>query len=168
MQTASLTLTPCTLDHANALIEGPQSFERAFHLRVMPGYLEFPEALIFFRDQLRDHPEQSRWWTYLVIHRADSALIGMAGYKGPPDDQGVVEIGYGIANDYRGRGYATEAARALIGDAFTDPQVSAVIAHTMPEENPSTSVLSKVGMVRDGEMIDPEDGLVWRWKVERG
>jgi hypothetical protein len=47
MQTARLTLMPCTIAHVEALIEGPQAFEQAFDLCVIDGYLEFPEALAF-------------------------------------------------------------------------------------------------------------------------
>jgi ribosomal-protein-alanine N-acetyltransferase len=39
-----------------------------------------------------------------------------------------------------------------------------VRAHTLPNPNASTRVLTKCGFHRVGEVIDPEDGLVWRWE----
>lgn len=108
-------------------------------------------------------------WTlsFAAVHRASAAAVGSCGYKAPPDPDGVVEIAYGINPDYRGRGYATEAAQALTTYAFGDPRVRVVRAHTSPEANASTRVLLKCGFRFIGEVIDPEDGLVWRWEKHR-
>ena len=78
----------------------------------------------------------------------------------------MVEIAYGIAPDFQGQGYATEAAQAGIGFAFSCEEVRVIRAHTLPTPNASTRVLLKCGFQRKGEIVDPEDGLVWRW--ERG
>ena len=108
-------------------------------------------------------------WTlgFAVVHRASAAVIGSCGYKGPPDPGGVVEISYGTDPDHRGKGYAAEAAQALTTYAFGDPRVRVVRAHTSPEANASTRVLTKCGFRLIGEVIDPEDGLVWRWEKHR-
>lgn len=90
--------------------------------------------------------------------------IGNAAFKSPPTKDGVVEIAYGIAPEHRGKGYATEAARALTEYAFQSGGVKVVRAHTLPEPNASTRVLTKCGFRFLGEVTDPEDGLVWRWE----
>jgi [ribosomal protein S5]-alanine N-acetyltransferase len=59
-------------------------------------------------------------------------------------------------------------ARALISVAHSSPLVHHVIAHTLPERNPSTSVLRSVGMRFVDEVEDPDDGPVWRWQLESG
>ncbi len=102
---------------------------------------------------------------FVVTHRASGAVIGSCGYTGPPGSEAVVEIAYGIGPAYQGRGYATEAARALIAFAFGSGRVRLVRAHTRPEENASTRILTKCGFEKLGEVIDPQDGLVWRWEV---
>lgn len=66
---------------------------------------------------------------------------------------------------YQGRGYATEAAQALVEYAFESGQVRLVRAHTLPAENASTHVLTKCRFTWKGEVMDPEDGLVWRWEL---
>jgi RimJ/RimL family protein N-acetyltransferase len=76
----------------------------------------------------------------------------------------VVEIAYGVASEHQGKGYATEAAEALVTYAFGSGQVRVVRAHTLAESNASTRVLTKCRFRRIGEVIDPEDGLVWRWE----
>src|SRR5205085_256855 len=94
--------------------------------------------------------------------------IGQCGFKGPPDGEGCVEIAYGIDPEHRGNGYATEAAGALVQYAFASDLVRVVRAHTLPELNASTRVLSKCGFRNVGEVVDPDDGLVWRWEIRRG
>ena len=107
-------------------------------------------------------------WTHgfsLVLRDSDT-VVGKAGFKGPPAADGVVEIAYGLSPDYQGKGYATEAAEALTAYAFSSGKVRVVRAHTLPESNASGRVLTKCGFRRVGEVIDPEDGLVWRWEKE--
>ena len=92
-------------------------------------------------------------------------LIGICGFPGPPDSNGIAEIAYGIAPAYQGRGYATEAAKALIDFAKSDNRVTTIRAHTLPEKSASTCVLEKCGLKRIGDTVDPENGLaVWRWE----
>jgi [ribosomal protein S5]-alanine N-acetyltransferase len=101
---------------------------------------------------------------FTIIRCDDSARVGECGFKGPPNAEGMVEIAYGIEPEHQGRGYATEAAAALVAYAFNQPNVRLVRAHTLPEANASTRVLTKCGFVHLGEVVDPEDGLVWRWE----
>lgn len=108
-------------------------------------------------------------WThgFSMVGRTSSAVIGNCAYKGPPDQEGVVEIAYIVDPEYQGRGYATEAAKGLVNFAFRSGQVCLVRAHTEPENNASTRVLTKCGFECVGEVVDPEDGLVWRWELQQ-
>jgi ribosomal-protein-alanine N-acetyltransferase len=101
---------------------------------------------------------------FAVVRRADRSIVGSCGFKGPPTPHGVVEIAYSIAPEFQGHGYATQAARALVGFARADHAVRVVRAHTLAEENASTRVLGKCGFRRVGQVEDPEDGVVWRWE----
>lgn len=83
----------------------------------------------------------------------------------PPNDEGAVEIAYFTYPGFEGQGYATEMARKLIELASGSTAVRRIIAHTLPEANASTRVLERAGMTFVGEVIDPEDGRVWRWQV---
>jgi RimJ/RimL family protein N-acetyltransferase len=73
-----------------------------------------------------------------------------------------VEIAYFTFPHREGRGIATAMVRELTERALQ--YVSLVIAHTLPLENASCKILRRCGFERAGEMIDPEDGLVWRWQ----
>ncbi len=102
---------------------------------------------------------------FFVVERAgDRPVVGAAGFKGPPDADGMVEIAYGIVPSRQGRGFATEAACALMQFAAADPRVRLLRAHTLPEPNASTRVLTKCGFVHIGGVVDPDDGPVWRWE----
>jgi len=103
---------------------------------------------------------------FAAIDRATGEAVGSCAFKGPPTD-GVVEIAYGIDPQHRGRGYATEAAEALTRFALADDRVRLVRAHTLPEVSASTRVLTKCGFRHVGEVLDPEDGPVWRWERDR-
>ena len=104
---------------------------------------------------------------FALIDRASGAVVGSAGFKAPPSDDGVVELAYNIEPEHQGKGYATEAAATLTTFAFSRAKVRIVRAHTLPESNASTRVLAKCGFQRIGEVTDPEDGLVWRWEIYR-
>ena len=99
-----------------------------------------------------------------MICAENQSMVGQCGFKGPPTD-GVVEIAYAVEPSEQGKGYATEAARALTQFAFTCEDVRLVCAHTLPTANASTRVLDKCGFQHVGTVNDPEDGLVWRWEI---
>ena len=104
-------------------------------------------------------------WThgFSIVDRASGATVGACAYKGPPDADGAVEIAYGVDLAHRGRGYAKEAAAALVEYAF-GAGVRLVRAHTRPDNGASARVLESCGFDCLGEVTDPEDGLVWRWE----
>lgn len=101
---------------------------------------------------------------FTATDRVNGVTIGGCAFKGPPDPDGVVEIAYGIDPAHQGRGYATEASRALIAFAFGSGLVRVVRAHTKAGNVASERVLSKCGFKHVGEVIDPDDGLVSRWE----
>ena len=168
MQTKNLKLLPHTPEHLRALMEGVELYEQSSGFRLANGLREFmvsgevsPEYLARLQASTGADP-----WThgFALVQESSRTVIGMGGFKGPPDAEGVVEIAYGVAPDYQGKGYATEAAQALVDYAFGSGRVRVVRAHTFAEANASTRVLARCGFQKIGEVMDPEDGLVWRWE----
>jgi RimJ/RimL family protein N-acetyltransferase len=109
---------------------------------------------------------QDPWVHGFHLILADGTNVGLGAFKGPPVD-GVVEIAYAVLPEYQGRGHATTAARQMVEYALRSPQVSKVIAHTLPSGVASQRVLVKSGFTHTGEAIDPDDGLVWRFEITR-
>jgi RimJ/RimL family protein N-acetyltransferase len=81
----------------------------------------------------------------LVTERASGNAIGSIGFYGPPDEAGQVTIGYGLVEQYRGRGLGTEALEALVAYCRTRPEVRTILADTDVENKVSQRVLEKSG-----------------------
>ena len=111
-----------------------------------------------------DHGE---WGGFFVFDRASRQVVGTCAFKSPPDTNGSVEIAYYTFPAFEGRGYASAMARELTGRAQAATGVRTVLAHTLAEPNASTRVLERAGFRNVGEIVDPEDGRVWRWAIEK-
>jgi [ribosomal protein S5]-alanine N-acetyltransferase len=171
VSTARLTLLECDPQRLVAMIDSPETFEESSGYSLAGGLREFytsgdvsPAWLAALRSATVADPWRHG---FFIVDAQRKEVVGTAGFKGPPDADGVVEIAYGVAPEYQGRGYATEAANALVEFALSDPNVRTVRAHTLPEQNASTRVLTKNGFRHLGEVMDPEDGRVWRWELPR-
>jgi RimJ/RimL family protein N-acetyltransferase len=168
IETTRLRLLPQAPGHLLALIESVAQFEAQCGMRAADGLRDFmvsDEVSPAWLAQLRAATAADPWrFGFAVVHRESGLVIGSASFKGPPDEDGAVEIAYGIVPGYQGCGYATEAAAALVAFAFDNHRVRLVRAHTLPTPNASTRVLAKCGFEYMGEVVDPEDGLVWRWQ----
>ncbi len=110
----------------------------------------------------------ARWGSFLTIEPESRLVIGTCSYKGPPDADGVVEIAYFTFPSHEGRGYATAMAAQLTERAAAAPPARAVRAHTLRQRNASARILEKLGFAHLGEVVDPEDGPVWRWERAPG
>ena len=148
-----LTLVPNTLQATRALIAGMDALQRA---EVSPDWL----ARV-------DSGTVDEWTLgYTMLLQGSGATVGACGFKGPPGLDAAVEIAYGVSPEHEGRGYASDAAASLVAHAFDCDGVRVVRAHTRSDEGASARVLIKCGFHCLGQMVDPEDGVVWRW--ERG
>ena len=78
-----------------------------------------------------------------------------------------VEIACAIKPPHHDQGYAIEAAEALVRFAVGSDDVRVVRAHTVGNANASARVLAKCGFTSVGQVVDLEDGLVWRWEKQR-
>jgi [ribosomal protein S5]-alanine N-acetyltransferase len=109
------------------------------------------------------------WWgSFLAMDPGSRIVVGTCSFKGPPDADGAVEIAYFTFPVYEGRGYATAMAALLTSRAGDAPSARTVRAHTLPERNASVRILEKLGFAHLGEIVDPEDGPVWRWERAPG
>ncbi len=170
IETIRLQLIPYTPDQLLSLIDDVPEFEKKTGFIAAKGLRDFiisDEVSPAWIQKLRASSGPDPWtYGFAVVDRESRSVVGNVGFKGPPDAEGMVEVAYGIVPDYEGRGYATEAAGLLVRFASGNSDVRLIRAHTLPTKNASTRVLTKNGFEYVGEVVDPEDGLVWRW--ERG
>lgn len=106
-------------------------------------------------------PRPEPWGSYLAYD--GGTPVGLCAFKTAPDTAGTVEIAYMTFPAFEKRGHAVAMAGALTDIAFA-AGAPLVIAHTLPQKNASNRALLRNGFLFAGDMIDPEDGLVWRWE----
>jgi RimJ/RimL family protein N-acetyltransferase len=140
-----------------------ETFAAVTDLHLPGDWPQFPEAFA-----PRVGPVQLPPWAgYLFVYRDSPTLIGNGGFVAPPDAEGIVEIGYEVAPEHQNLGYGTEAAQTLIELAFANG-AKAVIAHTLAWPNASTTLLQKVGMRFERQLVDSEHAAIWRWQIAKG
>jgi RimJ/RimL family protein N-acetyltransferase len=101
----------------------------------------------------------SLWLPHQILHSSTGTVIGGIGCHRPPDANGSVEIGYGIAAEWRNQGLTTEAAATLIR-AFAGAGVRTVVARTDADNIPSQAVLRHIGFARHG--VGADGLLIWQ------
>lgn len=132
------------------LIITPRSTEEMCALRDGETDAEMKKAYGEMIEQMRKLPGREEWGSEWRIALADGTVVGGIGFKGTPDEDGLVEVGYGIDAAYRRTGYATEAVKGMVRWALGQPGVRCVTAQTEPDNEISQKVLLNCGLVRDG------------------
>ncbi len=118
-----------------------------------PDFLDF---LPILKKQLKGVIEPTGFDGWVIARKEDMLIIGDAGFKGEPDENGEIEIGYGFVKSQRGKGYGYEAVKALIEWGLEQKNVKKIIADCLIDNIGSIRILQKVGMSevkRDDEMI---------------
>ena len=108
--------------------------------------------------QVEEDPASAAWVTGVIWDERHQAAVGRAGYHGPPDASGMVEIGYAVDPAYRRRGYARAALEALLQRAAREPRVRTVRVTISPDNVASYRLASQYGFTEVGEQWDDEDG----------
>jgi RimJ/RimL family protein N-acetyltransferase len=119
------------------------------------------QTMTFTLQQLQGKPEQVGWWGWYFVLKGDKdverVVIGYGGFKGQPDENANVEVGYSIHKKYQRRGYGSEATAGLVNWAF-EQNVNSVTAETLPELVASIGVLEKNNFVYMGK--GSEEGVI--------
>jgi ribosomal-protein-alanine N-acetyltransferase len=168
VHTSRLDLTPLGAGAVDALLTGDGERLRRltsarFRDPVPPPYMA--DALPVVRDRLRERPEEAQWWNWLVVDREAGEAVGSVAFAGPPDAEGAVLVGYAMYGAYEGRGYATEAVKAMVTWAFAQPGVREVRALAPVWNTPALRVAENVGMRPVGSDEDDDVGEVLVYAV---
>ena len=169
MRPELLPLDTATLE---ALVEGRHGeAEYRLGVRIPVGWPD-ENDMSFLRlrlGQLRGDPARDEWPVHALVLGRE--MVGHAGYHGPPGANALgapdaVEVGYTVFEPHRGRGYATNAVRELVGRA-RERGVSRVLASIAPDNAPSLAIVRKLGFRQVDEVEDEEDGreLVFELRV---
>lgn len=85
-------------------------------------------------------------------------VVGRGGFHGPPDENGLVEVGYSVDPMHRRKGYARAALRAMLEVAHRDVRIRTLRVTIGPDNEASTALVIGEGLERVGEQWDDEDG----------
>lgn len=145
-----------------ALADGDQAAaERTSPVPLSP-YLAGPECRRVWgirAAQVLEDPPSAGWITGVVWDPERRLAVGRAGYHGPPDADGMVEVGYSIDPQYRRQGYARAALLTLLDRGAAEPDVRTVRATVSPGNVASRDLVLSEGFTEVGEQWDDEDGL---------
>jgi len=108
--------------------------------------------------QIAADPGSARWIARAAVAEPEGVVVGHAGFHGPPDQTGMVEVAYSVDPAYRRRGYARAMLRELLRRAAAEPGVSTVRATISPDNVASLATISGFGFTEIGEQWDEEDG----------
>jgi RimJ/RimL family protein N-acetyltransferase len=149
LETERLFLRAPKLDDAKAIARLANNRKIA----EMTSLIPHPYGVDDARAWIESLSEGGRGWTFAVTAKAEGgALIGACGYGRRPDDE-EPEIGYWIGEPYWGRGYATEAVRAVIDHLFSVTDLDALAAGCRVTNLASRRVIEKCGFQWTGAAL---------------
>ncbi|MDR1330781.1 MAG: GNAT family N-acetyltransferase [Tannerella sp.] len=99
---------------------------------------------------------------WFLVRKTDRIVVGSACFKGVPDENGEVEIGYGLGKHFERNGYMTEAVKAICKWALEQKGISHVTAETEIDSPASQNVLKRCGF----SLYRQDDTCWWRLQVK--
>jgi RimJ/RimL family protein N-acetyltransferase len=161
IRTERLVLRRLTLDEARAVV----ALDRAGRSWAADYPTEGDLVVAGIACEAGEHyDETGEFGVYQVLLHETGEVIGGVGFIHPPES-GAVEVGYGLAESARGRGLASEALRAAAAWA-AEHGVTTLVAMTATDNHASQRVVERAGFTRLPEqVVDPEDGPLWRWEL---
>jgi [ribosomal protein S5]-alanine N-acetyltransferase len=160
--TDRLELKPLPVQAAEALPRDRQTASRVLGSRLCAEWPD-PNLLGVLRRHAGIQVAAECFGVWVIIERSSGSVVGDIGFHGPPDVDGTIEVGYSVVPSRRRRGYASEAAGALVEWARSQPSVRVVVAGCDPNNMGSICTLERVGFHRTG---DANGEIRWRFDGE--
>ncbi|WP_078548268.1 GNAT family N-acetyltransferase [Litchfieldia alkalitelluris] len=146
IQTKRLTIIPCSHQSLSSL-----NIDRQ----------EVHNHILDYLNQLEQDPTLLGWGVWFVIDKNNN-VIGDIGFKGKPDLNGCIEVGYGFKQEFHNQGFATESVKELLQWAFSCNSVTTIKAECRNDNIGSIRVLEKLGM-----QGIKSDGTMLKWRLPR-
>jgi len=139
---------------------------RIIDFSVPPDWLETKWLMELRLAKIRANPALEPWLLRAIGLRETRTMIGFIGFHTLPGAEyldpyapGSVEFGYTVFPAYRKKGYASEAAQALMDWAAREHGVRRFVVSISPTNEPSMRLARKFGFRKVGTVMDPEDGV---------
>ncbi|RDY22556.1 N-acetyltransferase [Romboutsia maritimum] len=148
IQTERLELISLTLEQLKLWIEDITKLEKeldcSYKAESMEGF--FLEIVKGQYEISQKDPNNYLWHSFFfLIRKDDRVVVGSADFKDIPNENGDVEIGYGLGKEFEHKGYMTEAVKALCEWALKQNGVTSVIAETDLDGLASQRILERCG-----------------------
>lgn len=160
IDTERLELVPLTPALSRLWIDDIPALEQALNCSYQAEPMEgvFLDIIRGQLEKTEKDPKNYLWYSFwFLIRKSDRIVVGSADFKDGPNDQGGVEIGYGLGSQFEHNGYMTEAIRAMCDWAF-DQNIVRVTAETYLDNLPSQRILQRCGFLEEKR----EDTIWWR------
>jgi RimJ/RimL family protein N-acetyltransferase len=108
--------------------------------------------------QVKVDPSVNRWFVRYIVLKQSQEVIGSTSFHGVPDADGMMEIGLGIEEAFRNKGYAREALAGMWEWVCAYPEVKTLRYTVSPDNLASIAVINYFGFEYKGQQIDEEDG----------
>ena len=108
--------------------------------------------------QVKVDPSCNKWFVRFIVLKESKEIIGSTSFHGVPDENGMIEIGLGVEEAFRNRGYGREALLAMWGWASDQPEVKTLRYTVSPDNLPSIAVINYFGFTLMGQQVDEVDG----------
>ena len=142
------------LEDSLQLIPNPMLIDPEF-------WKEIEDALPMWIEMTKKYPDEYAWFTNweIILTKENRSVGGIGLFK---EESGKIMTGYYIDKKFQRMGFASEALRALLGWAFSNPEVDSIYADTPIELISSQKVLTQNGFIE----IDRGEDLI-HWVVSR-
>jgi RimJ/RimL family protein N-acetyltransferase len=140
--------------------------EALLGVTVPADLLAHPSSLTFAKARLDEDPAYQPWSARALILPGEQRMIGHIRFHTRPDPdylhgyaRNAVEFGYAVFSEYRRRGYALEAAGAVMDWARAMFGIRRFVASISPDNAASLALVAGLGFVRVGQQVDEVDGV---------
>lgn len=164
IETERLILQPLTYEQLIKYIKADNSLEAELNLLPTSRTISADLKEALEQTILPNVADTSKNYLYVtlwtMISKANNKMVGDLGIFGEPNKEGQIEIGYGTYDEFRGKGYMTEAVSGIIKWAGTQPGIVSIIAGTEKTNPASFSVLEKNNFIKIGETE-----VLYNWRL---
>ena len=146
IETERLKIVTFKVEMMEALLKGNIELEKIIPYKVASEYpLDVYKQFFTYKiERFRKFPNENEW-EGIIIHKIDNKIMGDMGFKGGPNEEGIIDLGYSIVPSYQGKGYATEMGKAMADWGLSQLNAKQVIATCNPDNFASIRVLEKIG-----------------------
>lgn len=156
--TDRLIIVPVTLEITQSLLAGSSKEIEKLGMKTDEKWPteDTMDILPIIKECLEKDRIPNGFETWMIVKRDSMQVIGDIGFHGKPNEKGEVEVGFGLVEHERCKGFGFEALKAIMEWLSSQNSVKVIKADCLINNKPSARILEKVGMKefnRDQELI---------------